>query len=251
MKFKETDLYDPVKDFFTRLGYEVKSEARGCDVTAVKDGELIIIELKLTFNVRLLHQAMERQKITRQVYAAVPRPKRASPKEYKYNLEIAKRMGIGLIFVALDSPVRHVDIAVFPEADGKLTPSGMRKRAKLNEELEARTGDYNTGGSSKKKINTAFRERAVYIACVLERTGPLRASILVREYGCAQNAYGIMYNNFYGWFERAEGGGFTLTEKGREYLFANGGNDLVTYYREALKDRLLGKNASETGLRYN
>ncbi len=33
-KLLESDLYGPVRDYLRELGYEVKGEVRGCDVTA-------------------------------------------------------------------------------------------------------------------------------------------------------------------------------------------------------------------------
>ena len=40
----ESDLYKPIKVFLEKQGYEVKGEVRGCDVVAVKDGALEMIE---------------------------------------------------------------------------------------------------------------------------------------------------------------------------------------------------------------
>lgn len=46
MDIKETDLYKPIYDYFTKLGYKVNSEVKTYDVTAVKGESLVIIELK-------------------------------------------------------------------------------------------------------------------------------------------------------------------------------------------------------------
>ena len=46
MDFKESDLYSPVCNYFTELGYDVQAEVKSCDLIAKKDSEIIIAELK-------------------------------------------------------------------------------------------------------------------------------------------------------------------------------------------------------------
>ena len=66
----------PVKDFFTAEGYDVYGEVNDCDVVAVKEDELIIVELKLRLNLDLVMQATKkRQRLSDQVYVAIPKPK--------------------------------------------------------------------------------------------------------------------------------------------------------------------------------
>ena len=55
--FRETDLYEPVRRFLEEEGYTVQAEVKGCDVAAVKNGHLVIVELKKAFNLRLVYQA--------------------------------------------------------------------------------------------------------------------------------------------------------------------------------------------------
>jgi len=43
----ETDLFPPIKKHLEASGYTVRAEVRDCDITAFKDDELIIIELKI------------------------------------------------------------------------------------------------------------------------------------------------------------------------------------------------------------
>ena len=50
----EIDLYKPIKTYFERHGYVVKSEIKNCDVVAIKGDETpIIIEMKLNFSLTL------------------------------------------------------------------------------------------------------------------------------------------------------------------------------------------------------
>ena len=60
-KLRESDLYAPVRDYLEGLGYEVRGEVRGCDIAAVRDGELIVVELKTGFTLELIYQALDRQ----------------------------------------------------------------------------------------------------------------------------------------------------------------------------------------------
>ncbi|MCP4244022.1 MAG: hypothetical protein GY772_26015 [bacterium] len=61
---KETDLYPPLHDYLVAQGYTVRSEVNDCDVTATKDEDLIVIEIKRSLNLTLLAQAARRQRIT-------------------------------------------------------------------------------------------------------------------------------------------------------------------------------------------
>ena len=54
MTIRETDLYEPVKRYLEHQGYTVNAEVAGCDVTARKDDELVLIELKTSFSTALL-----------------------------------------------------------------------------------------------------------------------------------------------------------------------------------------------------
>ena len=100
---KETELYQPVKDLFEGLGYEVFSEVNDIDVVAVKDGEKIVIELKTSFSMKLILQAVKRQKIYEDVYVAVPFPKfkKRFSKDFKDKEYLLRRLELGLIFVSL------------------------------------------------------------------------------------------------------------------------------------------------------
>jgi len=233
----ETDLYYPIKRYFTTLGYDVKSEVQGCDVTAVRGNELVIVELKLQFNVKLLHQALERQKLTSQVYVAVPMPKRLSSKEHTYNMEIARRLGIGLLMVAMDSPVRHVEAAVFPDGVKAETKAGARRKALLLNEAAGRTGDYNAGGSTKTMIYTVYREKAVKIACALAIVGRASATELIKWFGCDKRTNGILHRNFRDWFTNVSLGVYALSDKGVEFLRENKDNEVVAYYKKECEDK--------------
>ena len=232
-KFSETDLYPPIQRFFSELGYQVNAEVKNCDVAMTKNGELIIIELKKSFNITLLYQALDRQKLTTQVYAAVPRPKRANTPEYHGMLQIAKKLEIGLITVALDSPVRHVEVLAFPPAALLKSLKKPDRRQSVLQEMSERRTDTNIGGSTRRKLMTAYREKSVQIACVLERHGDANKKELA-AYGCDPKAYSIVYANHYGWFARVDKGRYGLSQTGQDMLNSGEFNAPVEYFRAEL-----------------
>ena len=97
---KETQLYGPVKAYFTAQGYEVKGEVGAADLVAVPkskhDNEPVIVELKTGFTLSLFHQAINRQSMTDKVYIAVPRKTgKAAMVAIRRNKMLCRRLGIG------------------------------------------------------------------------------------------------------------------------------------------------------------
>src|SRR5690554_853763 len=98
----ETELYSPVKAYFESQGYEVKAEIRNCDLIAIVPGQLTytIVELKKTFNLQLIFQAIERLKLSDTVYVAIeyhPQKKLKSYFSWKDAANLCRKLNIGLI----------------------------------------------------------------------------------------------------------------------------------------------------------
>ncbi|WP_323780725.1 DUF2161 domain-containing phosphodiesterase [Thalassovita sp.] len=208
----ETDLYEPIKNFFEALEYEVKAEIGAADVVALRDGEApVVIELKTGFSLTLLQQAVARQKITDQVYVAVPRWKgRAGWRAFKGNLGLCKRLGLGVISVSLDAgevQVHH-DPAPFQ-------PRKVKKRqASLMAEFERREGDPNKGGAVRIGLVTSYRQEALRCAAYLAENGASKGAVVAQATG-VKRATRVMADNHYGWFERVDRGVYRLTDMGR------------------------------------
>src|SRR6478609_10633082 len=69
----ETALYLPVKRFLENLGFTVKGEVGGCDLVALSgdDPPIVVIgELKLSFNLELVLQAVDRAGACDEVWLA-------------------------------------------------------------------------------------------------------------------------------------------------------------------------------------
>lgn len=211
---RETDLYGPLRDYLVAQGYTVQAEVNHCDVTARKGDDLIVIELKLQFGVDLLVQATDRRKISDSVYVAIPRPSQLGPR-WRGIKRLLRRLELGLIFVSLDGLHPEVQI-VFHPAPYRTRKLKKARRAVIRE-MDRRSGDYNQGGSTKRKLVTAYRENAIHIACCLEKHGQLSPRRL-RALGTGPKTLSILHANFYGWFERVEKGIYTLTAQGRADL---------------------------------
>lgn len=228
-EFKETDLYAPIRAFLEEEGYQVQAEVKHCDIAAVKQGQLVVVELKKAFNLKLVYQALERQSLTEQVYVAIPRPKKGQrEKPWRDMLRLLKRLELGLMTVALDSPLQTVDVVLEPS--DSLAWKNRKKREQVQTEMENRQMDVNVGGMTRRKIITAFREKSIRLACILEREGQISTAVL-RERGM-EDYVGILSRNFDKWFRRVEKGVYALSEKGREALENEDYAKTVAFYRK-------------------
>ena len=228
-EFKETDLYEPIRAFLEEEGYQVQAEVKHCDIAAVKGGQLVVVELKKAFNLKLVYQALERQSLTEQVFVAIPRPKKGQrEKAWKDMLRLLKRLELGLLTVALDSPLQTVDVVLEPS--DSLAWKNRKKREQVQAEMETRQMDVNVGGMTRRKIITAFREKSIRLACILEREGQISTAAL-RERGM-EDCVGVLSRNFDKWFQRVEKGVYTLSEKGREALENEDYAKAVAFYRK-------------------
>lgn len=227
----ETELYEPIKSYFELKGYTVRGEVNNCDLTAVLGDELIIVEMKKSFNLKLLFQALDRQKLTSNVFVAIPRPNKHDA-EFKQKINLLKRLELGLITVASDSPVKSVQVVL--EAGGAKIKSHAKRQRLLNE-IGGRSTDDNIGGSRRKKLVTAFRERSIHIACILEAGGELSPK-QIRAFGASGDAGNILIQNHYGWFDRVRTGIYALSFEGVKALSDQQFSALTDYYRGLINE---------------
>ncbi len=211
---KETDLYPPVKGFLESQGYSVRGEVGPCDVVGVREGMMVAVEMKLTLNVRLLLQAVDRVGTADAVYIAVPHDCRTLKTEGRGLRRLLRMLGVGLLLV---DPARA---AVQAELDpGEYRPRSNRARkGMLLREHASLTGDPNPGGCGRKRgLMTFYRGKAVAVAVHLRSQGPSKASDVAREL-CLPDARAILYRNVYGWFDRASRGVYSLSPRGMSEL---------------------------------
>lgn len=230
--FKETDLYNPAKEIFEEMGFTVRGEVKDCDLTAVLDGKTVAAELKKSFNITLVYQLLNRQSFADYVYAVIPRPKKgAKDKNWKSMVKLCKRLNFGLITVAVDSPLKFAEIICSPDEINHITNS--RKRGLVQKEAASRSGDFNTGGSTGKKILTAYREKSIELLCLVKAYGEVSGQKL-KELGYGDGEYSILYRNYYKWFKKAGRGVYCLSEEGEKSLLNPEYLKLVEFYTKKL-----------------
>ncbi|MCK5820019.1 MAG: hypothetical protein KAH18_12450 [Psychromonas sp.] len=216
MKLKETALYLPIKQHLQKAGYEVKGEIKNCDIVAIKDNQLIIIELKLSLNITLLLQAVERFALSDIVYVAFPKQCPLYKKQVKQIKKLMARLGIGLIVVDFQKNNQYVDVISDPK-DYK-PRKNKRKQASLLKEFSSRIGDTQVGGSTMRNAGlTAYRQRCIRISQYLLTHKTAKGAEIKKAIEEPQ-ATRMMYQNYYGWFEKVNTGIYQLTEKGRSEL---------------------------------
>lgn len=217
----ESELYVPVRDLFVSMGYKVNGEVKSCDLTAVKDDQLIIAEFKKSLTIELLLQAVSRQKLTEQVYIVIQKPEKKYRK-WQDVLYLVKKLDVGLITVTFYDEQNCVAEIVVDAGKATRCNKSSRKRKAIMNETKLRKTDGNLGGSTRKKLLTGYREASIHIACCLESSDEELSSKELRGMGTnAKKTAAILRNNYYGWFEKVRPRYYRLSEAGREELLTN------------------------------
>lgn len=207
----ETRFYQPLKNYFSHFGFEVKGEVQNCDLVALREEQLVVVEFKNRLSLKLLLQAVDRLALTDWVYIAVPVPKRRN-RQWRQVKRLCGLLALGLITVDFSSSPPLV-VLERDAAPGAIPRSRKRQRSLLDE-FFARQGDPNQGGSvGRRKLLTAYRQCALAVARLL-LDGPQPLSALKMQAG--KRVPGILQKNHYGWFRRIERGVYELTDLGRQ-----------------------------------
>jgi hypothetical protein len=209
----ETALYHPVKRFLESLGFTVKGEVGGCDLVGLSGGDppiVIIGELKLSFNLELVLQGVDRAAACDEVWLAARLSARGKGRESDARYRnLCRRLGFGMLAV---TSTGEVEVIVKPPTTGPRREK--KKRSRLVAEHQRRRGDPTVGGSTRAPIMTAYRQQALACAAALAQ-GPRRVRDLKAD---IPDAPKILLHNVYGWFDRAERGVYLLTDAGRAAL---------------------------------
>lgn len=214
---KESDLYPPVKRLLESQKYEVKGEVQNCDVLAVRSNEApVIIELKLSLNLDVVLQAVERLSLTPKVYIGVPKHCRILKRRRKHIIKLLRMLGLGLVLIDPDHADGSVDVLIDP---GAYRPRiSKHRQERLLGEFEERVGDPNRGGMEKRRgIMTVYRQRAMAIGRFLQKQGPTKASNIA---GTLQDpkARDLLYRDVYGWFDRLSRGVYQISPRGEREI---------------------------------
>ena len=241
---KEVELYEPVREFLSNRGFAINSEVLNCDVTALLDEFLIVVEMKTSLNLDVVLQAVERQRFADLVYIAVPKNGRILfTKRWKKICHLLRRLEVGLLLVTVNKDFSYVEEALkpIPFDRARSISAAQRKRKNVIREVSERHGDYNTGGSNKKKLVTSYRESSIQIAVIIERFHTCSIKEIREVGGLPQKTARILQDNHYGWVAREKRGVYSLTDKGAEEL--KGYSELVKLYKDKI---IVSKNDATT-----
>ena len=207
---KEADLYAPLKAYLEAQGYTVKSEIGPADIMAQRgEDPPVIVEMKTALNLSLILQGVARQSLFADVYLAVPQPPKWTHR-YKDLTALLRRLGLGLLTVKGTHVEAHLDPAPYAP---RLNP---QRAGRLLREFQRRVGDPNTGGTTRVKRMTAYRQDAIRLATAL-RDAPASPAALAKSLQIPK-ARAILSDDHYGWFERIARGTYALTPKGHQAL---------------------------------
>lgn len=223
---KETQLFEPVRRLLEKNGYTVKAEVKNCDIAAFKGDELLVVEMKRTLNLKVVYQAMDRRSITDKVYIAVPRPKRYTDKDTRMMLKMLGELGIGLIAVGVEG----APIAEFVAQPDKKKSINPRRKSRVVKEADGRNMDMNVGGSTGRRVITAYTEASVLALCHMEVYDTLSTRDL-KKLGYTDKIKNAFRSNAYGWFEKVDKGTYAMSETGVKALELEENKELVEYYR--------------------
>jgi hypothetical protein len=221
----ETELYEPIKLFLEKQGYDVRAEVKHCDIVAIRGDEPpLIVEMKKTFNLPLLIQGIDRLMHSDQVYLATEQKVKGTA---PYNLHwselqrLCRMLGLGLLTVRFYKSKKPF-VEVLCEPSPYIPRKSAKRTAAIIHEFRERSGDYNIGGSSRIKLVTAYREKALQCASLLKLHGSL-STLQLREMTGNSKVTGLLQKNYYLWFKRVNRGWYELTPLGEEALltFAN------------------------------
>ena len=167
---------------------------------------LVICELKLSFTLDLVLQAVDRSTACDEVWLAIRVSLRGRGRESDPRVKrLCRLLGFGLLCVFNSGRAEVlVEPAPWrPRLDAK-------RRSRILDEHQRRKGDPATGGGARRPIMTAYRQQALECAAALGRA-PARPRDLK---DAIPEAPKILLRNVCGWFVRVERGVYMLSEAG-------------------------------------
>ena len=212
---------------------------RGCDLVGLSGGspELVVIgEMKRSFTLELVLQAVDRMPACDEVWLAVGASKRGRGRESDARVKkLCRLLGFGLLTVG---SAGRVDVVTEP------TPwkprRDAKRRSRIVEEHRRRKGDPVVGGSTRTPQMTAYRQRALVLANALSRRPSRPRDLRILAPDAAQ----ILRGNVYGWFERIERGLYDVTSSGRVALLTWANQVFVGASAELVIDQVTTTNVT-------
>lgn len=219
---RESDLYEPLRNWLHGQGYQVSAEVGNCDLVArgpTSDENPLILELKLRMSLDLIAQGVRRQEISPSVYLVIPlQGSRDHLRNSRSVLRVLRKLELGLIYVRFLRTGTRVEVHIHPAP----TPHRGRpaRRRAILREIDGRYAELNRAGqTSREERFSAYRQRAIRVAALLRdsETEPVSPAQL-RDRGAPDTVQQILSKNHYGWFDRVSRGQYRLNEAGNQAL---------------------------------
>jgi len=109
-ELKEKDLFEPLKNWLEAQGFTVYAEYNGIDVIAVKDDEVIAIEMKKTMNLKVIDQILNVSDSVNKAYVCVfnqPRKRSFQDNNMTIGEQILRKLNIGVIKITATNSYYH------------------------------------------------------------------------------------------------------------------------------------------------
>ncbi len=213
-EYKEQDLFKPIKEYFESYGYICDGEVEDIDLYMEKGEVSVAVELKKTLDFKALQQAALRQKITDYVYIGIFKPADLYRSSFQDKLYLCKRLGIGVIVVSKRSKALEIVAEPVVTELSVFQKSNKNKKTTLLKEFQKRKTKSNTGGVHGTKLITSYREEALLVLDTLLSLGGEATTREVRNLCKVEKTTKILYQNYYGWFEKTGTGRYEVTELG-------------------------------------
>jgi hypothetical protein len=205
---KESDLFKPIESLLKAQSFVVQGEIKNLDVFAVKDKMTIAVEMKLTINLKLIYQVVDRLKLVDLVYLAVPqRAIKSLKKQYELLLGLLRKLEVGLITVQDDRAIVVLEAKPFDAV--KVHQRNKRKQQGLMKEFLQRLNHPQIGGVKGPRL-TAYRLRAMKIkeAMIDGKTYTIQH---LKALTNVHDVASILRHNYYGWFSHPSRGLYSLS----------------------------------------
>lgn len=212
---KETDLYLPVKNLLLSQGFEVRAEIKNIDILASKDDFYCAVELKTKPSLKLIYQAIDRQKTADQVFIAIPKSAvnmRRSP--YRNFVYLLRRLEIGLILVSQEEAEVVFDATAYDME--KSRARYKNRKSNMLKEYRLRKSNQNIAGT-KGKTMTLYKEQVLKICAYLLKHGQVSIKE-IKEATKIEKTASILQKNYDGYFIRVSRGIYQLTDTGRVHI---------------------------------
>ena len=215
----EKELFNPIKKYFEGLGFTVDGEVSGIDMYMEKGDEKVAVELKQTLDFKVFQQAALRQKIVETVYVGTFLPKNANSTAFKDKVYLLKRLGIGLICVSKRSKTVQIFSEPVVSPLDKFQRHNRLKGDRISTEFKKRRTKGNTGGVTREKLITSYREDALLVLDALAELGGTGKCSDVSKISGITRSTTIMSRNYYGWFKHGDKNGvYAVTDAGYNAL---------------------------------